>query len=301
MANPYVDSEILKLRINGMVGLAERKPPDTPAEFDSEVSGYNDPSSNADLTITLRVWFEPKGPPSSPVGHAGVVVKAWGTPPMKPIRPGYDDGDFAAFKRIVLQEANSFWNGKMWLVTPANYDGLDLTRPYYRNSVRPNIHCLFNAVEAESPGQAHLSIACWRLADGTDSSSFASASHEYDNYDVVPYNFPLTSDVGKGADRLPAGTVMHRLAVWHEMGHAIGQYHVAKNVPACRGTVDNCEYGDSPAVDPWMTRNVMGMGAEIAAFNGKPWAKRMARHTRGLTVESDWITRTARPDPQPLP
>src|SRR5262245_34557693 len=101
MSGPYThDTPKLKLKIAGQVGLANREPPFTPAEFDSEVIGSWDADGIPELKITLKVYFKAMNPPDAPAD--GTKVKAWGIDPQKVVRAGYNDGDFAAFKRIVL-------------------------------------------------------------------------------------------------------------------------------------------------------------------------------------------------------
>ena len=64
MSGPYTaNTPKLKLTIAGSVGLANRAPPSTTAEFDSEVVGSWDPDGIPELKITLKVYFKAMNPP----------------------------------------------------------------------------------------------------------------------------------------------------------------------------------------------------------------------------------------------
>ena len=259
--------------------------------FDSEFSTsmVND-STNAELTIKLRVWLEqinPRqvqlplfldflGPIQLPVDiHDDSDSVPWVIRQWQP-------QEWFAFTDEYVREGQKFWEGRFWLLTPNKYAELDQPtgKPYYR----PNVWCRFELSLAKSPADAHTNISVLQLVAGE------KEGHGFRSDAVLYTKFDLKADFSRDHN----GRWHRQRTFIHELGHALGLDHVGvlTNAPTCTAAVadpkkdgtnsSECYDGASTAE----ADNVMGRGMTLTRLDALPWRKRLAEHTG--TSDADW-------------
>jgi hypothetical protein len=130
---------------------------------------------NAELTIYMRVQFYDgfNDPKINKGGYAEDGEKdADGNNLRYKIYPWPAD-KFRLWKTNLINTARTFWHGKFWLETPANYRKLDW--PDHNPTHRPNVWCRFELEDSPSADGAHFSVGCIYLGtEPTRNSNFRS-------------------------------------------------------------------------------------------------------------------------------
>lgn len=246
------------------------------SEFESElaVPSGKDPNQNAWLTITVNYSINFV---DSRNRLPGLIVKdgkdfyaqssGAGEDPV-PIK----DWDFRSqieFARK-FKQAESFWNYKFVLITPRDYDALDVTSFAGPGWVcRPNVICLFRLSSVGS--RVHLPLNVVRAE-----KFFRSDRDTYDDGDV------------------------NDKTVWHELGHSLDQLHIKALLgdEFCKKPANvNARYcyKEPDGVAP----NIQGTGTGLIPANAKARHELIARHTE--TAQSGWkVTMNTKTPPRKL-
>lgn len=233
------------------------------AELDSELALPNgkDPGQNAWLTITINYSLNFA---DSKNQVPGLIIKDGSRFYAKPSNPNnkpvpIKDWDFKSQTEFASKfaKAESFWNYKFLLITPSDYDALDVTSWMGPGWIcRPNVICLFRLSSVGS--RIHLPLNVVR-ADGF----FRSDSNTYDDGDV------------------------NDKTVWHELGHSLDQLHIRALLgdQFCKEPANinnNFCYLEPEGVPP----NIQGTGTGLIPANAKAWHELIAKHTD--TAQSAW-------------
>ena len=188
------------------------------AELDTDVC---DAQNNADLTITLKLGFRQVNPAAGAnTGTYNDYGKA--TSPSRDIQK-WSDPSWKSWQENFCRSAQSFWNGKFWLLN--NIGAL----PYDKKGTIyiPNIYCKFKLVGGDgNSGSHHHIIDVVRLA--AHEKWFGSHWKLYDSKD--------TELVEKATNS--SGTAIMQRAHVHEIGHLLGLAHVDVGTAACPASAD---------------------------------------------------------------
>lgn len=256
-----------------------------------EVPSGKDLKQNAWLTIQLNVrlkFIDGRNPGGNTTKVDGKwYAKDWDGY----LYPLIDWGDFYRKKFLdkFQSHAEKVWNWQFLLVTPRDYDGLDIDRG--DTIIRPNVLCLFRLNLVESGANHTIEVANpdfntteVKNIDATkpvkrlkkwDAGTFRSDSTYYDDSDLMrPYMYDKKENIWHDT-------------IGHEIGHAIGQSHIMglKGDASCENgapTVgeDRC-YGSGEDA-----KNIMGRGDRIWLENAVSWLNRVALHTS--TTKGKW-------------
>lgn len=242
------------------------------AKYDAELDAtVCDRFNNANLTLTMRLGFRQINPAG---GAASGTYHDYGDPARTArsiVR--WTAGSWSRWKSNFVQSAQSFWNGKFWLVN--NFP----TWLEYEDgqTYRANVYCRFrlNGSDVTAGGSHHHTIDVVRL--DPSESFFGSHSSLYDSNDTRP--------TPKDTDSTGA-SVLQRAHV-HEIGHLLGMGHATQGSAACpqgRGDDTNADacYGTS---DHDM-HSVMGSGMSLYAEHAFPWRWAISDITGKGTVRS---------------
>ncbi len=228
------------------------------------VDWKTDATTNAFLTIFIRIWFV-KIDPAAATGSYGDSDDTPTNPSKKPIQK-WKPGEFERFVRNMTSGAQAFWDGQFWLKTPKSYNGLNYVSPH-RHTYRCNIYCKFDLKAANSAADAHYTIAVVRAQDGVN---FRSNAVLYSQNDI------------KSEQMIPHSTVKF-WTHYHEVGHLIGLGHVGT------GGVTNVHNDNSPTaygVTAQEMNDVMGRGHSRHDWHATPWREAAEAFT-GVKA-SDW-------------
>jgi hypothetical protein len=242
----------------------------------SKVNG----TTNAELTIYLKVWFEPV--PSN-VGKVKdcdgneFAVRDW-TPAM----------DFPDWCRRVTAAANKTWDNKLILSLPERYDGMDWQGP--GGTWRPQVRCRFVFLIGDSK-YYHCRVGVVVTEPHPQGLEFRSHSRLWEH--VIAYEMESSSMFS------PHGRIT-QVSAAHEVGHLLGIPHIGKlttvkNCTAFTNGNDLACYGkDEP--NPSLANNIMGLGMQVTEFNGRPWKQELCKHAnrdetfRGLDPDELWCS-----------
>lgn len=253
-----------------MTVIGRRKRTKNYARFDAELDEtVCDRYNNANLTITLKLGFRQINPAG---GAETGTYRDYGraTTPQRRIRK-WTPGSWSLWKQNFVSTAQSYWNGKFWLVN--NFPTLEFEdrEVVYRH----NIFCRFRltAADATAGSVHHHVIDVVRLA--ADEPWFGSHERLYDNRDIDPTE--------KGRDSANRA-IMQRAHV-HEVGHLLGLGHAVEGSSACPVTSDTNAAACYGSSDHDMN-NVMGKGMRLLPEHAYPWRKAAADITGKGTVRS---------------
>jgi hypothetical protein len=224
------------------------------ADLDESVRNAH---SNADLTITIRLYLKKIDPQGRTSRYADADDEARLIQTWKP-------GEFETFKRNLLSGAQRFWDGAFWLKTPSTYSGLNW--PDDNATHRCNIRCRFGLIDADTPREAHYTIAAVRVPDG---ERFRTGSAHYIQRDIEPTTM------------IPHSTVKF-WRHFHEVGHLLGLGHVNQRDILANGVNDPAAYGVTKSEQ----EDAMGRGSVRHEWHASPWQEAAAAFTG--TKKEDW-------------
>lgn len=259
--------------------------------FDSELNtSMVNETTNAELTIKLRVWLEQINPRQV---QLPLFMDFLG-PIQLPLDVKNDSDDvpwvirqwqpkeWFSFTNEYIRDGQRFWNGRFWLRTPDDFDELDVPKghPY----CRPNIWCRFNLTLARSPADAHTSISVVQLVANE------KQGHDFRSTAVLYSKFDLKSDFSQDH----SGKWHRQRTFIHELGHSMGLPHIGvmTNAPSCTAAVADPKKDGTNSSECYdganseEADNVMGRGMKMTAIDALPWRKRLAEHTG--TADTDW-------------
>lgn len=233
------------------------------AEFDT---GPCDATNNAELTITLKLGFRqinPAGGSNTGTYHDYGDVN---DPSRNIVK--WSDPTWRSWMENFCRSAQSFWNGKFWLLNNIGAHPYDVKGTVYI----PNVYCKFKLVGGDgNSGTHHHIIDVVRLA--ASEKWFGSHWKLYDNKDTELVEKATASDGKK---------IMQRAHV-HEIGHLLGLQHVDVGTAACPASGDtnaSACYGTSDA----SKYDVMGGGMTRHEWHGRPWVEAMVEVHKKLAL-----------------
>ena len=243
--------------------------PDFDAEIDTTVCNA---TTNCNLTLHMLVWLGRYNP-----GPKGGVVKDSNKVRRKVVQ--WKNSEWEMWKRKFQRQAQKFWNGRFWLLTPDHYRDFDW--PKGAPTHRPNVFCRFRLRITPHASKAHHAIGCLRLH---------------------PEAGPFRSDAGtithrdlKAEDYRGFGGGKKFKTNLHEVGHLLGLDHSAAHRRACKANPDTLVcYGKTKSEK----LEVMGMGRRVEAYHAQPWRVAIA-HLTG-TADTEWGMSTKRVFPRKL-
>lgn len=224
-------------------------------------------TTNADLTLYVRLHFVQINPSSTSTTYndwdgTAVPIRAWTA------------GEWSRWKRRFLNDCQSRWHGKFWLVTPTTYNKLNY--PEQNPTHRCNLYCRFEISEQGTPNGAHAVIPVVRV---NGNHFFRSHMLLYSDRDLLP-------------ERLTRGSLFFTHV--HEIGHLIGLNHPGTGAAGCTTGGEGVCYAGADGSD----QGVMGRGSRIEAAHAQPWQKAAAALTE--TREADWTVSMRRAYPRRL-
>jgi hypothetical protein len=237
-------------------------------------------TTNAELTIYLKVWFEPL---SSSVGKIkgldGIEFEVLDWTP---------EDDFPGWCRSVAASVQKTWDNKLLLTLPPRYDGLDWEGP--SGVWRPYVRCRFVFLLGD-PSYHHCRVKVAIVKDRAD-----AAFRPHSRLWTRDLNLELLNS-GQWYNTLGR---IEQIGAAHEVGHLLGLPHIGKLT-----TVKNCTMSTPPnemvcyAVEdpnPSLANNIMGVGMQVTEFNGRPWKQELCKHVnrdetfRGLDPDELWCS-----------
>ncbi len=226
------------------------------AELDTDVC---DAQNNMDLTLILRLGFNQINPAG---GAATGTYHDYGdaTEPTRNIR-SWSDGAWASWKSAFTRTAQSFWNGKFWLLNPSRLFAFEEGGVTYI----PNVYCKMRIIAQDGTAiNNHHTIDVVRLA--ASETWFGSHSTLYDSLDIRSTRKGVNDD----------GTPIMQRAHVHEVGHLLGLGHVDEGEAHCP-TTGNTNASACYGLTDHNQNSVMGQGMQLRREHGQPWQKAMRR------------------------
>lgn len=262
--------------------------------FDSELHKPDETQLRQNATLTLRLKLHLNfADKSNPVaGRTQMMQGKYCARDLDgywfPIR--YWDNESRAHFRKAFEQFAKVWNERFILITPKDYDGLDLMS--YDNDghwlIRPNVLCRFR-LELVSAGVDN-EMNVYRL-DRTATKAVQPGKPDRQLSGVGSLESPF-----RESDRhLVDLTAFNAQTIAHEVGHRLDQDHilglkqrlgVTGGNATCRlntggGNANRCYGKESSDKD-----NVMGGGNSITLINAISWMERVAEHTN--TAYAQW-------------
>jgi len=233
-------------------------------KWDAELDEYvRNERTNADLTISIQVYFDKINPAGATGFHADSDDEP-GSPSQKKIQR-WKAGEFETFTKKLLTSAQRYWNGVFWLRTPHTYHGLDW--PENHPAWRCHVYCKLKLEQVLTEADAHYTIAVVRVDDHED---FRSDSVLYSQKDIK-------------ADKLIPKSTVKFWTHFHEVGHLLGLGHIG-------WAGHHNLHGDNSDLAYGVTLNdktdVMGMGSIRHPWHALPWQEAVAEFTE--TDKDDW-------------
>jgi hypothetical protein len=266
--------------------------------FDSELKlpGGRDWSENVELTLKLRIHFNFVDPTQAVAMGSGVVnhgktfvpdASGW----LFPVLP-WSGPEKKRYSSYIQQHGQQFWDDRFCLMTPDGYSAFDYCPAGDRVTFRPNVRCRFRLDLVGPKDNPHKVINVFNLnlktkvvfnSDPTkgkkklkkfDSYTFRSDDSDYDSLDTVmrvvaSIKDPRTNQLVK---------VRHD-TIAHELGHALGQAHIAFLLGDATCSMDSSTGNDHRCYDGGDPLNVMGGGELLRPENAYSWYHRIEDHT----------------------
>lgn len=279
------------------------------ARFNSGLTfGQASTSTNAELTIWLRMLFKPSMVPyhqkEVDVDYHDGIKRKVGIRHWKADKE--DPNEFERFVKAVKSEAEVVWDQTgLCLIPPKDYRGLYW--PEKRPTHQLNINCRFQLISVNEAADAHNVVQCTRIDEHSSGQIISNMdpktrTGKFDSGDV-PAALLSKNPVSVSS----AGYTGHLNTIPHEIGHAIGLPHIgvltnysaclqaAKANPSVGTSVTQCYEG--PGADD--KDNIMGSGRKITLLNCLPWFWRAMAHCPDTHVK-DWRVRLGKVPPRPL-
>jgi hypothetical protein len=237
-------------------------------------------TTNAELTIYLKVWLEPLN------SNVGKIKDGDGIEyDLIDWTPVYD---FPGWCRKVVDRVSLAWDNKLTLILPKRYDGLDWTSPT-GGVWQPRVRCRFVFLIGD-PAYYHCRVKVVNPRYPKDSSTVFRVSSRLWTDETIAVLPQTTAALG----------AIDQIAAAHETGHLLGLPHIGKvtTVKACYSWTDQnanaCYAAEDP--NPSLANNIMGCGMDVSPFNAMPWKQEFCKHANqddffGLTPND--LTATA--------
>lgn len=250
------------------------------AELDTDVCN---PSTNANLTLTMRLAFHAVNPENGADEGVYQVFEEGEEAEERKIRR-WTPSAWQRWTHNLVRSAERFWTGKFWLFN--NFDVLEFAS--FGSRYRANIHCRLR-IQIVPLEQSHSLIfgvrlhpSAWNFRPQSDRMTDRDQEMALALFD---------------ADNKP---VFQRAHI-HEVGHLLGLQHIdvgKAHCPVGSDTRRRACYGKVPADE----RTVMGGGMSLVPFFALPWQKAIIKLTgQGVPMYSgDWEPRMTRIAPQRL-
>jgi hypothetical protein len=235
-----------------------------------------DMSSNADLIITLKIFLRQKNNGDGrPALTAPFSYTTWPADQWETFKISFADG------------AN-FWDSKFWLVLSPDkvatleYRAVEQELAVLENApsretlqqkyvYRRNLKCKFNLQLVSEAGDAHKTLDCLYIVDGSNQPTTNRYTHRSN---------ATTVDVG---DVHESGGFN---CISHEVGHMLGLAHigVVTHHEPCMAVLSSPEGSNSAMCyngeNNSYTNNVMGRGSLLTYHQSLPWRKAFERMSR---------------------
>lgn len=193
-------------------------------------------------------------------------------------------------QRFMLQ-SEEFWDGKFLLHPPRGFQE-------FQNAVR----CRFRLELVMEKRLAHNRVNAIKLAEGTqtlthskkgtrqinvgDQFSFRSHASLFDSLDFIQGS-GFTTNTAPKTSKVPNIVLVRTHMIAHEVGHMIGQAHIAGLKGNKKCTLTAATQGEKPCYGTGLdATNIMGSGDQLSDDNAITWRERLAEHTG--TRAADW-------------
>lgn len=263
-------------------------------------------AENAELTITLRIFFQRL----DPTAQGGYLEAARDGNGVLYKLEEITNPEFDVFRREVCRQANETWNS-LCLVTPNDFVGFDWPRLGKSPMVRPNINCRLRCEFTENFGHSHATV--YTVAP-SHPKNFISYCHYFKGgvwsgiWDIHDAGIRTRHVKQDPAFWWFNKEDIEQRMIPHETGHLIGLQHIGEimRVGSCLYISNQCseeealdaQYGSRKSFPMWLGRDIMGHGSVVHACDATPWMYAMEDHTQ-VTWDS-WIPAGCRIPPRAI-